>query len=166
MSDAKDWVNKDKEPTEQEIIWQGILSFKAGRIPEATSLLFTAIERLAARNEAVPASALALYGTCLAYQGKMKEGLDACNHAKAADPYNPEIYLNLARVFLRAESKRRAVSALNEGLALSPRHPELQALRRKLGARQSPVLPFLSRGNPLNVALGKARHRRSAKKKS
>ncbi|HEY6100595.1 MAG TPA: hypothetical protein VIW03_14255, partial [Anaeromyxobacter sp.] len=45
------------------------------------------------------------------------------------------------------------------GLSLWPDHPGLVAARDAMGLRRPPVIPFLSRRNPLNVALGKLRHR-------
>jgi hypothetical protein len=42
-------------------------------------------------------------------------------------------------------------------LSLQDDHPGLVRAVRRLGVRQRPVLPFLARGNALNVFLGKIR---------
>jgi hypothetical protein len=63
----------------------------------------------------------------------------------------------MAKIYLLAESRRKAYEELERGLALAPSHPDLKRLQRDMGVRQRPVIGFLSRDNPLNVKLGKAR---------
>ena len=77
---------------------------------------------------------------------------------RAAGP-QPELLLNQARVELSLGHRQRAVRALARGLDLAPGDPALLAAREAMGWRRRPVVPFLSRGNPLNVWLGKLRHR-------
>jgi len=42
---------------------------------------------------------------------------------------------------------------------LGPRHTALLALRRSLGVRRRPPVPFLDRGNPVNVRIGRVLNR-------
>lgn len=151
--------------SDKELIFQGNLAFKAGHLNEASKLLFAAFERFAANEQPVPAASLALYATCLAFQGKVREGLQTCKHAAELEPHNADVYLNMARIYLKGDSRRMAVEALDQGLSLSPRHPELLLLRRQMGARKPPVIGFLSRENPVNVTLGRMRRRRQSKKR-
>jgi len=44
-------------------------------------------------------------------------------------------------------------------MAERPGHAALQGALDALGRRQRPILPFLSRSNPLNHLLGRLRHR-------
>ena len=92
-------------------------------------------------------------------QGRIDEGLRLCHHAVKAEFYQPENYLNLARTHLLAKNRRAAVRALADGLKIDPNSTGLLTLKRELGVRRSPVLPFLSRTNPLNVFLGSLRHK-------
>jgi hypothetical protein len=39
------------------------------------------------------------------------------------------------------------------------RDEQIMQLIKKLGIRKEPVLPFLKRGNPVNIFLGKLRHK-------
>ena len=55
--------------------------------------------------------------------------------------------------------RERAVRHLARGLELFPGEPRLAAAWEALGRRSRPVIPFLPRGNPANVWLGRLRHR-------
>lgn len=155
-----------EETPEPELIRRGTAAWKKGRIQEASQLLFAACDRLSKKEDTrVPAAALSLYAVCLARQGKLKEAVETCRHALSLEPYNAEAQLNMARVFIQADSRKKAIEAVNRGLALSPRNGELLALRDEMGRRKPPVIGLLSRENPLNVALGKARHNMKSGKK-
>jgi tetratricopeptide (TPR) repeat protein len=110
------------------------------------------------KDAAFPASAFSYYGLCLAlHKGRIKDGADFCQVALDLEFYNAENYANLARVWIAARSRRKAIDALDRGLAVDPRSQVLQRLRTSLGVRKKPVIPFLHRDNPLNVTLGRMR---------
>ena len=88
----------------------------------------------------------------------MREGLKLCEHAVRIQFYEPDNHLNSARVHLLARNRRAAVEAIGRGLKLDPHHAALRGLRQEIGIRKRPVLPFLSRNNPLNRLLGRMRH--------
>ncbi len=112
----------------------------------------------------LPSLALSYYGLCLAiHRGKVKEGAEFCQLAIDKEFYNADHYANLARVWLVGRSRRRAVEALERGLALEPRNTTLQNLAGKMGQRRKPVVGFLGRDNPVNVTLGKVRHKLASK---
>lgn len=90
-------------------------------------------------------------------QQRTKEGLKLCRHSVKVEFYEPDNYLNLARTCLLAKDRSGAMDAVAEGLRVDPQHVELLALHRELGIRRPPVLPFLSRSNPLNLFLGRIR---------
>jgi hypothetical protein len=92
------------------------------------------------------------------YQRKLREGLALCHHAIKVQFYEPENYLNLARIHVLRSSRGKAVDAIHKALKLSPRHPEDLKLIKQIGYRRRPVIPFLSRKNPINVWLGKMRY--------
>lgn len=118
-------------------------------------------------GEKLPPSAFSYYGLCLAlYKGRVKDGAEFCTIALEMEFYNAENYINLARVWIAGRSRRKAVDALDRGLAVEPRNAILQKLRLQLGVRKRPVIPFLHRDNPLNVTLGRVRSRAKSAKKS
>lgn len=107
-------------------------------------------------ESAVAASYL---GCGLARRGKTKKGLKLCLRAVERDPLQAESFLNLARVYLRMGSRRHAVDALEQGLAVEPENTALLVLRHQLGVRRPQVIRFLRRDNLLNRYLGRVRHR-------
>jgi tetratricopeptide (TPR) repeat protein len=104
--------------------------------------------------------ALALYGYVLAFGfRKYEEGLDYLRRAIDQEMYHPDWYVWMAEIYLRLRDRKSAVEAIGTALRWDPHHKGAIALRRKMGVRRRPVLPFLPRSHPLNVWLGKLRHR-------
>jgi hypothetical protein len=104
-----------------------------------------------------------LYYSYLGYavalcQRQIREGVRLCEHAVKVEFYQPENYLNLARVYLLADQRRKAAQVLARGLAIDPEHKGLRNLAKHMGRRRRPVIPFLSRGSFLNRILGRLRH--------
>lgn len=144
---------------DNDLARQALAAWKAERYAEASSMLFCLCERYTERGEPIPAGTLAFYAACLANAGRLKEAVDTARVAARRDPRNPAVLLNLARVYFAAGSRRRAIEALHRGLTEAPKSPELRALEVEMGQRKGPVIGFLTRDNPVNVALGRARHR-------
>lgn len=104
------------------------------------------------------ASALSYFGLCLALVKKQfSTSIKLCRHAADLEFYNGDHYANLARVYLAAGNRKRAVETAEQGLRLVPEHDYLLAVRASLGVRAKPAVPFLERSNPINVSLGHAR---------
>ena len=93
------------------------------------------------------------------HRSEIKEGLRLCQHAVKLEFFQPDNYFNLARVHLIAQQRNGAVDAVRRGLGIDPEHEGLQRLQVQLGIRQRQILPFLARGNFLNLVLGKVRHK-------
>ncbi|MFN7943162.1 MAG: hypothetical protein U0X73_16350 [Thermoanaerobaculia bacterium] len=89
---------------------------------------------------------------------RIRDGIQLCEHAIKLQFYEPQNHLNLAKVRLLANDRKKAVQSIAAGLKLDPRHAGLRALREEIGVRRAPVLRFLARDNPLNVLLGRLRH--------
>lgn len=71
----------------------------------------------------------------------------------------PLFYLHLGRAYMKGNRKKAALNAFQSGLKYDYDNRELLAEIKKLGIRSGPVIPFLQRGNPVNIYLGKLRHR-------
>lgn len=141
-----------------EILRSGIRACRENRWRDGLDLL----TRMAQEHEAdgkLPGIFYAYLGQAIARcEGRKREGLELCRHAAAKEPFRPENHLNLAEVLLMVGNRRAAIRALHEGLSLDPEHRGLCELRKRLGVRRRPPIPFLPRSNPLNVWLGKMRH--------
>jgi tetratricopeptide (TPR) repeat protein len=105
------------------------------------------------------ASGLSFFGLALALmQKKYKPAIDLCRRAIDLEFYNGDHYANLARVYLAAGNRKKAVDTADQGLKLVHDHDYLARVRESLGVRSRPAVPFLDRTNPINVSLGQARH--------
>lgn len=133
----------------------GVDLCRAGQWDRGVSLLV----RLAEERSELPPVACSYLGYGLAQdRRRLREGVELCRHAAKQEFYQPEIMHNLARAELAAGHRMEAVRALEAGLKLDPDHRGLNELRREMGLRRSPILPFLARDNPLNILLGRIRH--------
>jgi tetratricopeptide (TPR) repeat protein len=83
-------------------------------------------------------------------------GLNQCRQAVLDDPKRPDLYENLALACIRMRQRKKAVDAIAKGLRVAPNHAGLHRLRKELGYRHRPPIPFLSRDNALNRLLGRA----------
>lgn len=92
-------------------------------------------------------------------QKNYKLAEELCHRALRMNRNEPQLYLNMAEVYVRARNKEDAVEALTVGLQYTKRDVRLTRALRKLGVRRPPVVPFLQRKNFLNRHLGRARHR-------
>jgi len=95
------------------------------------------------------------YAMVLAIErGQVKNALDTCKEALDRARHQPDLFMNLARVQLRANEKLAAIDTLRDGMRTHPNDEELQGALVKLGIRKKPPLPFLKRSHWLNKWLG------------
>ena len=105
------------------------------------------------------AGGLSYFGLTLAMmQKKIKPAIDLCRRAIDLEFYNGDHCANLARVYVAAGNRKKAMETLEQGLKLAPEHDYLLQVRKSLGIRSRPAVPFLDRSHPINVTLGQARH--------
>lgn len=140
------------------LVEEGIALCRKGRWNEGSVLLARALEGREGSTD-YPGLAYSYLGVALAkLERRRRDGLKLCEHAVRLQFYEPENHLNLARVYLLMDNRRGAVDALARGLRVDPSHAGLRALRKEIGVRRRPVIPFLSRDNFLNRLLGRIRH--------
>jgi len=136
---------------------RGVAALNGGRSLEALALFEAALElerRLGAR--APQARYLSYYGFCLAHDGNQpREGAELCRQAIALEFFNADLFLNYGRVLLLTERRKEAFAAFVKGLSVQKNHQEILRELGRMGWRKRPVLGFLRRANPINVALGK-----------
>jgi Flp pilus assembly protein TadD len=92
-------------------------------------------------------------------EGKWAAAVEFCKTALSLKRNDPQLYLNLAEVYVSAGWREDAIETLDTALRYCRADTRIRRMRDRLGRRCSPVLPFLERGNFLNRSLGKLRHR-------
>jgi tetratricopeptide (TPR) repeat protein len=85
------------------------------------------------------------------------EALDYCGISLKRDFADPDHQANTALVYLERGDRRNAVKHLHAGLELHPYHPRINRILDDIGRRRKPVIRFLRRSNPINIAFGKLR---------
>ena len=147
------------EYSDEELLERARESAKREQWARGRELLSEFIRRCTARQENVPAAAMASYALMLAQTDELRLGLELCRKAAAADPRNPHVFWCLAQIHLVGRSRKDAIEAVERGLRASPDNFVLLRMRRRLGVRQPPPLPFLDRRHALNVRLGRIMHK-------
>lgn len=109
-------------------------------------------------NSAKAASGLSYFGVCLALvQKKYRAAADLCKRAIDLEFYNGDHYANYARVYMLVNNRKKALETVENGLKIAPENDQLLKVRKELGIRARPPVPFLDRSHPINVSLGQAR---------
>jgi tetratricopeptide (TPR) repeat protein len=145
--------------SDEELLEAGREAVKREQWPRAKEFLSAYEERHTARGEETPASGLASYALCLAHGKELKQGLELARKAQHADPRNAHIYWCWAQIHLLARSRKDAIDTVERGLRAVPDNFLLLRMRKRLGVRQPPPLPFLDRRHALNVRLGRIMHK-------
>lgn len=108
--------------------------------------------------------AMSYYALCVAeIEGDYNKAISLCLVAAGREFYNPDIYLNIGRIFILKGQKAFAVKSFIKGLKISRTHQGLINAIKKLGVRRKPILPFLPRHNFINRFLGKFVYRLTSK---
>ena len=134
---------------------QGLEYFRDGYVGKA-------LEQMKAAAEAEPQSALYMSYLGLlvaAAQKDFEKAEQLCHMALKLDRAEPQCYLNVAEVYMRAKRPKEAMEALREGLQRTKRDARIADAIARLSGRRRPVFPFLEREHPVNMALGRIRHK-------
>jgi tetratricopeptide (TPR) repeat protein len=142
------------ESTPQQYFAGGRALFEQGKLEEALQ----EFERARAQDQS-NARIRSYYGLCLGIvERRFDRALDLCQSAAKQEFFNPDLYLNIARLNLAFGFKSEALRYLRRGKMIDPANADIEAVMRGLGLRVSPVLVFLPRRHVLNRWLGNARH--------
>ena len=143
----------------EESFEKGLAALDEGRQREALAFFEASIELECKYGSGRPqARYLSHYGLCLALVGRRRhDSIKFCREAVAMEGYNADLLWNLGRTLLLADQRREAYAALVKGLRLEPGHRGIVHDLRSMGLRKKPLLPFLSRSNPVNVLFGRLR---------
>jgi tetratricopeptide (TPR) repeat protein len=117
---------------------------------------------------------LSYYGCLLAVvENKPQEGIRICEDAlltlRTSMPFGseffyPAFYLNLGRAYMKGDKKKDAIRAFQHGLQNDPHNSDILWEMKKIGSRKKPLVPFLSRTNPINKYIGMLLYKAPRKK--
>ena len=91
--------------------------------------------------------------------GDPRRGFSAFRKTARQFAKSPEAAALVGAAGLLANSREVGWKAWHEARRLDPRYAFLDSILDRFGRRRGPVLPFLSRTNPINVGLGRLRSR-------
>jgi tetratricopeptide (TPR) repeat protein len=130
---------------------EGLTFLRDKRLVEASNAF-----RRAVKEDSGNPRYLSYYGLIVALLEKdFHRAVSLCRAAIKHAPYEPELYVNLCKVYREAGQRSKALDALREGLSYDRENPLLLMEVRRMGTRRKPPLGFLARKNPLNKAIGK-----------
>jgi Flp pilus assembly protein TadD len=134
----------------ERLLEQGSLQLEAGQYDEALASLGRA-------HALVPESARvqSLLGLATARSGgAFEEARVLCEEASKRDFDNPDLYVNLANVYLGVGRRSEALRYLRRGRMIDPSHAVIQRTLSDMGRRRRAVIRFLPRRHPINRVLG------------
>ena len=103
------------------------------------------------------------YGLYLGLQDRRyHEAIELCRSAVQQEFFNPELYLNVARLNLAFGFRAEGMRFLRRAAMIDPGNAGVERLRCDLGLRNQPVFRFLPRRHLMNRLLGYLRHRLTA----
>lgn len=102
------------------------------------------------------------YGLALAMsdRSRVDQGAGFCEVAIQKEPDRAEHYALLARVWQAGGNRLKTVQAIERGLRVAGYVLPLLTVRAEIGWRKKSALGFLPRSHPVNVTIGKIRHKR------
>ena len=137
-----------------QVFSEGLALFEVGNLEQA----LTRFDRALKLNPD-HAQAGSYLGVCIASQERRFEhALALCSEAAKQEFFNPDLYLNLARIHLQFGFRSEGRRYLLRGRMIDPANLRIRTALSELGARGEPVLGFLPRRHILNRWLGSARH--------
>jgi hypothetical protein len=99
-------------------------------------------------------------------EGDVKTGLAWCERALELAFYDPQMYINLARLHEQTGWKTQAAQVLRKGLRIDPGNKKLLAEINRVSPRAPSAFRALPRNHPVNRYLGKLRSGLSSKDKT
>ncbi len=156
---------------DKEYLELGMLYVKEGNLAAALKSFNTALLKYTTSQESqtqmgervldrLPLDLLSYYGLCIALvQSRIEEGTRLCRMALAKDTLRPDYYLNLGKVYLKANNKAKALKVFQRGLEVSERNRDLVNAIKKLGIRRRKPLGFLPRSHFINRFSGLVLHK-------
>jgi len=137
---------------------RGVEALAVGKAAEASDLFHRAILVERSRSTVTRQPRYVSYyafSRSRAY-GPTAETIRLCEEAVEGD-IDPDLLLNLVRVYLLAGLKTKALAALEGGLRTYPENRRFLDLRARIDRRATPPVRYLGRDHPVNRFLARMR---------
>jgi hypothetical protein len=137
---------------------EGLVALMENRAGDASTLFQTAMREERQYGSACRSQMryLSYFGLSVAMaKGPTRDAVRACETAVHNEFFNPDLLLNLGKVYLLAGKTSKAMTVFTRGLKLAPQHKGLKAAMKRADRRGRPPIPFLHRDNCLNRCLGR-----------
>jgi hypothetical protein len=146
-------------PTAQYELENGLELLRQGKPKEAAAAFHAGMQALShTAAERGRMRCLSFYGYSLALAGEStSDALRACEVAARRAFFDPDVLLNLGRVYDIVGRTTLALATFERGLKIDSRHVDLRQEIERIERRGRPVFPFLGRNHALNQMLGKMR---------
>ncbi len=147
------------------MIWRAIDLTKERKFSKALPIFDEHLGSLGSTfsDQRLAAAALSFYGLCVAkVERRYGKAVECCQTSLKADRFDANHRANLAKVYLEADDRKKAIEALQDGLRIDPEHTAIHHVWKDIGKRQPPVLGFLDRSHPLNIWLGQTFRKKSS----
>jgi tetratricopeptide (TPR) repeat protein len=147
---------------EQEALFRRArIALNEGTLTEAGAMFAELVE-----NSDCDARFLSYRGLLLAIrERRVSEGVAMCRQAIALAPSEPEMHLNLSRLYESTGQHENAVETLRRAIRSGVRTDAVMNEIQRLSPRAEPPLPSLHRDHFLNDVLGKLRARLFGKRR-
>jgi tetratricopeptide (TPR) repeat protein len=107
------------------------------------------------------------YGLCLGLEDRRyHEAIELCQSAVQQEFFNPDLYLNVARLNLAFGFRAEGMRFLRRAAMIDPASAGVRELQCDLGFRGEPILRFLPRRHFVNRWLGSLRYRLSGSERA
>lgn len=143
-----------------ELSEQARAAFERGQRLIESSDAPAAIEALREAEKLAPdhAQIRSALGLAVALGGRdFETARSLCESAAKQEFFNPDLYLNLAKVYLSVGRRPEALRYLRRGQMIDPGHGAIREAIMELGQRRHPIVPFLPRRHVVNRMLGSVR---------
>jgi tetratricopeptide (TPR) repeat protein len=130
---------------------QGLDLLKRNRLGESANAF-----RLAFKKDPENPRYLSYYGLIVALaEDNLQDGINFCRAAIHRASFEPDFFVNLSKVYIKAGQRKKALETLVEGLNFDKSETRIMVEMKRIGVRRKPILRFLPRNHVLNKALGK-----------
>lgn len=144
--DGRCAVERDQQ---DRLFRQGLALCRKGSLSTA-AIIFRRLVELGS-NEPLHLSYCGLLTTLVF--GHRREGLSLCERALRFGADEPQVVVNVARVYEKTGQKTKAIKVLRRGLRELPAHAEMLNQINRLSPRRRPPLSFVDRNNAVNRQL-------------